>query len=167
MKNISREIKNLAKSLGLEHDIVGRSNTIADLADGSQWNTLSEELESEENEMASAMSGRQDRDLATLMALGGWLRALDAISGRLAANFTADGAMLLRQPATGVYFARRLAEMPAKVQTSPMIAELRRGLPEIQAMLSLPPSPGPSAADAMKLNALTGALLSAVMTHEK
>ena len=37
VRNISREIKSLAKTLGLEHDLVIRSNSIGDFADARQW----------------------------------------------------------------------------------------------------------------------------------
>ncbi|MEQ1853007.1 MAG: hypothetical protein ABMA01_15625 [Chthoniobacteraceae bacterium] len=167
LKNVSREVKNLAKALGLEQDIVRRSNTIADFADGMQWDALSEELEAVQNELAAAMSGRQDGDLVTLLVLGAWLRAIEVVSGHLAASYTPAGAKTLRQPAIGSYFIRRLTAMPARIQGSTLVAELQRRLPEIHALLSQPAGATPSAADAAKLKELTSGLVTSLITQEK
>ena len=45
VKNVSMEIKLLAKSLGFEQEFMLRNNSIADFADSRQWDALDEELE--------------------------------------------------------------------------------------------------------------------------
>src|SRR6266446_7393972 len=56
VKNISREIKNLAKGLGLEQEVVNRSNSISDFAEGHQWEAVGQELDAVQNELSVAMS---------------------------------------------------------------------------------------------------------------
>ena len=55
VKNVSMEIKLLAKSLGLEQEIMGRSNSIAEFADNRRWDALVEELEAVRGELGAAM----------------------------------------------------------------------------------------------------------------
>jgi hypothetical protein len=167
LKNIAREVKNLARSLGLEQELVGRSNTVSDFAEGAQWKGLSGEIEAVQNEITSAMGSRQDHDLVTLMLFGGWLRSLDAIGGQLAAKFSAKGAGVLRQTAIAEQFAQRLAAMPARRLELPLIAELRRGLAEIQAAFPRRDGPVPSVEEAVKLRTVTQALLTRIETQEK
>jgi hypothetical protein len=154
IKNISHEIKGLAKGLGLGQDVVNRSNSISDFADGRQWEALGEELEAVQNELAAAMNGHQDRELVALMSLGAWLRAVEIVSGFLVENYDPGRAGALRQPSVCSYFARRLDAMPAKIKATPPLAVIRPGLQEIQRAISSSREQPPSAADVKKLNAL-------------
>jgi hypothetical protein len=136
VKNVSMEIKLLARSLGLEQEFTARNNSIADFADSRQWEALDEELESVQSELASAMAARRDGELSTLMSLGCWLRAVEIASAQLAANYTSDGARILRLPAVGEFFAARLDALPEKTRALPAVAELQRRLPALNAALS-------------------------------
>lgn len=167
VKNIYREIRNLAKGLGLDRDLVSRGNSIADFADGRKWDALAEVFDAVQNELAAAMDGRQDHAFATLMALGGWLRAVDVLGGHLSANYTPEGARALRQPAVGSHFVRQLAAMPPKISAMPMVAQLHRGLSEIQAALAFPAEHPPSAEDVARLKNLTTALMTVIGIPEK
>ena len=167
VKNISREIKSLAKALGLEHDLVIRSNSIGDFADARHWSALSAEFEAVQNELAAAMNARQDHEFVTLLVLGGWLRTLEIITGHLSSNYTPEGARTLRQPAIGSYFAKRLAAMPAKIAASPTVTALRRDLPDIYAAVSFPAAKPPSAEDLGRLKSLTTGIVMAMGTLEK
>ena len=138
VKNISMEIKLLAKSLGLEQEFTARSNSIADFADNRRWDALDEELEAVQAELAAAMTARSDTDLVTLMSLGCWLRSVDVAAAQLAAEYTPQGAKILRLPAVADFFASRLDALPAKIKTLPTIAEIQRRLPALGASLSLP-----------------------------
>ena len=167
VRNISREIKSLAKTLGLEHDLVVRSNSIGDFADARQWNALSAEFEAVQNELAAAMNARQDHAFVTLMVLGGWLRTLEIIAGHLSTNYTPEGARALRQPALASYFARQLDAMPAKISASSMLTSLGRELPDIYAAVSFPNAQPPSAEDLGRLKNLTSSIVAAIGTPEK
>jgi hypothetical protein len=138
VKNLSTEIKFLAKSLGFEQEFVGRSNSIADFADNRQWDALDEELEAVQTELAAAMNAQRDDHLAILMSLGCWLRAVEIASSHLASAYTAEGAKILRQPGVGASFVARLGTLPARTKAIPVVAELQQRLPALDAALSSP-----------------------------
>lgn len=167
VKNVSREIKLLAKSLGLEQDFMVRNNSIADFADGRQWEVLDEEFEAVQSELAAAMSGQRDDELATLMSLGCWLRSMEIVSAHLAANYTTEGAEILRQPAVGEFFTARLDALSAKVRTIPVIAEIHRRLPALGVALSRPAETPPSREAVATLHNLTAGLIHLIFTPEK
>ena len=167
VKNVSREIKQLAKSLGLEQEFTVRNNSIADFADGRQWEALDEELEAVQSELAAAMGGQRDGELATLMSLGCWLRSVEIASAHLAANYTGDGAKILRQPAVGEFFAARIEALPAKIKTIPVIAEIQRRLPALAATLSLRPENPPSDEAVTNLHRLTEGMIHLIAAQEK
>ena len=61
VKNIGRDIINLAKPLGVQQDIINRGKSLTDFAEHGQWDTLKEELEATQNEVKTAMADNKDR----------------------------------------------------------------------------------------------------------
>jgi hypothetical protein len=167
VKNVLMEIKLLAKSLGLEQEFMMRSNSIADFADGRQWEALDEELEAVQGELASAMGGHRDGELVALMSLGCWLRSVDIASAHLAANYTTDAAKILRQPAVGEFYSARLAALPEKIKALPVIAEIQRRLPALAATLSLPAEHPPSREAIADMHNLIAGIINLIAAPEK
>jgi hypothetical protein len=167
VKNVSMEIKLLAKSLGLEQEFMVRSNSIADFADGRQWDTLDEELEAVQSDLAAAMSGQRDDDLAMLMSLGCWLRSVEIAAAQLAANYTPDGAKILRQPAVGEFFTARLDALPAKIKTIPAVAEIHRRLPALGTALSLSAETPASSETVNGMHTLLAGMINLIALPEK
>jgi hypothetical protein len=167
VKNVSREIKLLAKSLGLEQEFVGRNNSIADFADGRRWEALDEELEAVQSEFAIALNAQHDDALVTLMSLGCWLRSLEIVSAHLGAHYTVESAAILRQPAVSEFFTTRLDAFPAKVKTIPVVAEIQRRLPALGAVLSLPAETPPTSDAVTGLKSLTTGMLNFITAPEK
>jgi hypothetical protein len=167
VKNVSREIKALAKGLGLEQEFIVRNNSIAAFADGRQWEVLDEEFEAVQSEFAAAMSVRRDDELAVLMALGCWLRSMETVSAHLAANYTTQGAGILRQPGVGGFFAARLDMLSAKITSIPVIAEIHRGLPALDTALSQPAETPLSGEAAAAMHTLTAGMMRALSAPQK
>ncbi len=167
VKNVSREIKLLAKSIGLEHEFMVRNNSIADFADGRQWEALDEELEAVQSEFAAAMSARRDDELATLMSLGCWLRSIEIVSALLASNYTTDSAGILRQPSVAEFFTARLSAFQTKVATIPAIAEIQHRFPALVVALSFPMETPPSNEAITSLHRLTAGMIDLLITQEK
>lgn len=167
VKNVSREIKVLAKSLGLEQEFMGRNNSIADFADDRRWDALDEELEAVQSEFAAALTAQSDDGLVTLMSLGCWLRSMEVVSTHLAANYTAEDAAILRQPAVGEFFTARLDALPDKLKTIPVVAAIQRHLPALSAVLSLPVETPPSSDAVTSLQSLTTGMLNLITVPGK
>jgi hypothetical protein len=74
VKNVARDIRALARKIGVEDELVSRGNSIMQFAEDGKWDTLKEELEATQNDVIAAMNAHKDQDLVTLVILGGWLR---------------------------------------------------------------------------------------------
>jgi hypothetical protein len=167
VKNVSLEIKLIAKGLGLEQDYMVRINSIADFADSRQWDALVEEIEAVRGELAATMEGQRDADLAMLMALGCWLRSVDIATAQLAANYTPEDTNILRGSAIGEYFSRRLIALPVKTRALPVIAEILQRLPELSKSLSFPDGNTPPKDKVFGMHRLTAAMISIISAPEK
>ena len=166
VKNAARDIKALAKGLGVEQDLINRGNSIVEFAEKAQWATLREELEAAQNEVITAMTAHQDQDLVTLVMLGGWLRGTEVVSKHIAAHYTEGSARVLRQPAVLQHFVQKLAAMPKKIADTPLLNVVRTGLAEIQKMI-LRRADTLAAEDVTMLSELTKSVMNAVVLKDK
>ncbi len=167
VKNVSTEIKVIAKGLGLEQDFMVRSNSIADFADSRQWDALVEEIEAVRGELAATMEGQRDADLVVLMSLGCWLRAVDIATAQLVANYNPEDVNVLRGSAIGEFFATRLAALPAKTKALPAIAEIQQRLPELNKALSFLDGKTPPKDKVFGMHRITAAMISLIVAPEK
>ena len=128
VKNIGKEIINLAKKLNVSQSVLGRGNSINDFAENNDWNALREELEATQNEVKLDMQEQKDDRLVTLVTLGAWLRGTEIISGLIETSYTPESARLLRQPAIIDYLLDQVARLPEAMKTDPLIVSLRASL---------------------------------------
>lgn len=138
VKNVGREIMNVAKALGVSQSLLGRGNSLIEFADNNAWDALTEELEATENEVKLTMVEQKDRDLVTLTSAAAWLRGLDVASGIVLADEELKGASRLRQPELARHLASRLRELPPRIQRGPLVSGVGRSLESIAAILEIP-----------------------------
>ncbi len=128
IKNIGKEILALAKKLNVSQSVLGRSNSIADFADNNDWNALREELEATQNEVKLDMVDQKDDRLVTLVSLGAWIRGVDLVSGMVSAEYSPEGAKLLRQPAIIEYLLSQIDGLPEAARNQVPLLEIRTAL---------------------------------------
>ena len=128
VKNIGKEIINLAKKLNVSQSVLGRGNSINDFAENNDWNALREELEATQNEVKLDMFGQKDSSLVTLVTLGAWVRGTELASGLIEGSYTPEFARLLRQPAIIEYLLEQIGTLPLAMQEDPLVAKLRSAL---------------------------------------
>ncbi len=155
VKSIGSDVLAIAKKLGVSKDVIERGASIAGFANDKQWDQLKEEMEATQNEVKAGMTERKDDDLVTLVTVGGWLRAMEVMSGYLAKNYTEAGAKLLRQPGIVSFLNKRLEGLSEKAVADPVVAAVRGRMGEIEKLITFPLETAPSADDVKKLNTLT------------
>lgn len=159
VKNIGKDIINLAKALGVSQNILSRGSSITDFADKNEWNTLKEELEETQNEVKQAMSDQHDQELVILVTLGGWIRGTEVVSSWIADNYTEGSAKLIRQPALVNFMRNKLNELPEKTRKDdPLVKTVGDKLEEIEKLVTFPRESVPSVDDVKKLRDAASAL---------
>jgi hypothetical protein len=166
VKNIAKDIRNLAKAINVEEGLVSRGSSIVQFAEAGQWETLREELEATQNEVIAAMVAHKDQGLVTLVMLGGWLRGTDVVSNYIATHYAEESARVLRQPAVVDHFVQKLAEMPKKVIDTPLMDSVRMSLFDIKKAVTFGPQVTPTEADVKKLGELASGVMKTISTKE-
>ena len=166
VKNIGRDIIALAKPLGVGQDILNRGKSLTEFADEGKWDTLKEEFEATQNEVKDSMRENKDADLITLVTLGGWLRATQAMANYVAAHYTEDSAKLLRQAGVVRYLNEKLAALPERVHDEASVRKARAGLGTMEKALTFPADAPPSKEAVQKLDEIATALLKDLATKK-
>ncbi len=151
VKNLGRDILQLAKNLGVPKDILMRGSSITDFAENKQWDQLKEELEATQNEVKDSMHTSKDGDLVTLVSVGGWARGVEVISSYIASHYSEARAKILRQPAIVQYLNKKLDALPEKLRDDPKVRVVRKKMIEIEMLVAFPRDQAPPVEDVKKL----------------
>jgi hypothetical protein len=161
VKNIGKEIINLAKKLNVSQSVLGRGNSINDFAENNDWNALREELEATQNEVKLDMFEQKDSSLVTLVTLGAWVRGTELASGLIERSYTPESARLLRQPAIIDYLLEQIGTLPQAMRDDPLVAKLRATL---EKSLGFVKAETPSKEDVTELHTAMSSVAKAIAT---
>jgi hypothetical protein len=160
VKNIGKDIIDLAKGLGVSQSILTRGNSIGDFAENNDWSALKEELDATENEVKHQMAEQKDNELVSLVTIGAWLRGVQVASTVVAANYKPESAKLLRQPAIVETLVARVDALPERLKKNELVGQVRAGLVEIQTEVT--PAQAPSAETVKAIQKTTTQLIDAI-----
>ena len=132
VKNTGKDIISLARALGVGEHVLARGKSISDFADRNDWSALKEELDATTNEVRLAMAAQRDEGLATLIAAGAWIRAIQV--GSRAAELSGEGKSeeTLSQSELLAYLRDDLEKLPEKSRNAPVVGRVREVLSEME-----------------------------------
>ncbi len=163
VKNIGRDIINLARSLGVSENVLGRGGSISDFADNNEWSVLKEELEATQNEVKMAMKEQGDEDLIVMVTIGGWIRGTEIVSAWLAANYDANAAKLLRQPGIVSFMRGKIEALPERMRKDPLVKKVDGELGGIGKLVTFPIEEPPAREHVDQLRVAVSQLVEAIV----
>lgn len=131
VKELGRDVLSLADAVNVRKSVIARSKSIIEKADHRDWRGVRSEFDGARNDVQAAMDEMNDRNLAQLVSLGGWLRGTDVLTAIVDANYTADGAELLHQPELVRYFKRCIAGMSPRLRKNNLVLRIDKVLDQI------------------------------------
>jgi hypothetical protein len=138
IEQVGRALLRLAKGLGVSDRVTKHSRSILEKAARSQWSDVRQELVRTQAEVEAAMMGLKDEEIAHLVALGGWLRALEITSSVAYDEYTPERARRLIQPELLDYFLDRVATLNPNFKKTPLAQALEKNLREVQTITTKP-----------------------------
>src|ERR1700722_11391951 len=136
VKQIGRDVLELARAIGVESTVLTRTNSIVTKADAGDWISVRRELDGALTDVNRALIELQDAQLAHLVSRGGWLRGTEVLTAVVQKSYSADGADLLNQPDLLRYFQERLAGMPPRLRNNQLVGKIQKSLNEISPLIS-------------------------------
>jgi hypothetical protein len=158
VKQVGRDVLQLARAIGVEKTVLARTNSILTKADSDDWVGVRRELDGALSDVKNAMIQLRDDQLAHLVSLGGWLRGTEVLTSIVGKSYSADGADLLNQPDLLKYFQERLAGMPLRLRNNQLVSKVQKSLDEISPLINQKITP----ASVKRIHDITGDVVKAI-----
>ncbi len=105
VRPISLDLSRYAKAMGAGERVNRHSASLLKNAEDGDLTSFKENLALTQTDVQKELESLGDPDMAHLIALGGWIRALDAATAALGKKFDAEQALIVFQPDIPEYFA--------------------------------------------------------------
>lgn len=128
VKDVGREVIDLATALGLIKSVRPHAQAILDAADKNDWRSIRKEFDQTQKTVRDSMEQMKDVDLSQCVSLGGWLRGTASVTSVVTKSFSADRAELLNQPMLVEHFISAIGKMNPKMKEHPLVSDVTKGL---------------------------------------
>lgn len=135
VKDIGREVIDLATALGLIKAVRPHAQAILDAADKEHWSAIRKEFDQTQKTVRDSMEQMKDVDLSQCVSMGGWLRGTASVTSVVGKNFSADRAELLNQPMLVEHFLATIHKMSPSMKEHAIVADISQGLTSILAKM--------------------------------
>jgi hypothetical protein len=134
--NLGRALLKQARALGVDEEMLRRSQSVRDLAERRKWAALRKELVGAQHEVEAGLVRLRDEEIAHFIALGGWLRGLEASTAAVQTDYSPQRAAKLLRPDLLEYFISRLEESGlAGKRGTPLLQRISQDLKSMEALL--------------------------------
>lgn len=135
VKDIGREVIDLATALGLVKSVRPHAQAILDAADKADWRSIRKEFDQTQKTVRDSMEQMKDVDLSQCVSMGGWLRGTASVTSVVSKNFSADRAELLNQPMLVEHFITTINKMGTNMKEHDTVSDISKGLTGILAKM--------------------------------
>jgi hypothetical protein len=138
LEPVGLSLLNHAKSIGAGERIKSHTKAILDQQNLKDWNNLKAQLSKTQKDVEKEMVLIRDVDLAHLIALGGWIRALEIGCAASLDPYDPNKAAVIAKPLIVEYFVSNLETMERRIQDNKSIVEVVATLKEVQKIVTVP-----------------------------
>ena len=121
LEDVGKAVLRQAKVLGAGTRVTAHTKSILENSGLGEWAKLKEELAKTQKDVQAEMVTLRDVDIAHLVSLGGWMRALEIVAVTASDPYSAEKASKLQRLDTIQYFLESLNGLEPKLQENPNI----------------------------------------------
>lgn len=145
IKPIALDLTRYGRALGVGDKMNTHSAGLLEHAEKGQLGEFKRILSSTQSDVNAELEALRDPDLSHLIALGGWIRALEASAAALAESFDAAKAGVIFYPDAPEYFCEILEGVNPRTARRMEVEKMSRLLRELAALMTLQPEEQPTA----------------------
>ena len=138
MEFVGRAMIKYGKALGAGGRMNKHTQSLFEHSLRGEWNDLKEELARTQTDVEAEMVMLRDVDIAHLISLGGWLRALEISTKTIAMDYAEEKTRQLTRRDIVEYYLGSLDSLHPSLLKNPNLIELRKGIKELMPMVDLP-----------------------------
>ncbi len=163
IKPIALDLSRYGMAMGVGDRMNMHSACLLENAEKGQLEKFKENLSATQSDVNAELTALRDPDLAHLIALGGWIRALDASAAAIESRFDAAQAATIFYADAPEYFDEVLGYLNPQTGSKLKVARMRALLREMAAQMKLAPGEAPSIEKVRALRAITQRLSTLVV----
>jgi hypothetical protein len=125
VEGLAKELTNYGKSLGIGDRVNRHAAAMLDTAKKNQIEELKAELAATQEDVEQELFKLRDADLAHLISLGGWIRALEVAASAVEKQFSPERAEKLMREDIADYYTESVAGLEPSISERPNFLEMR------------------------------------------
>jgi hypothetical protein len=137
VEKLAAELNRYGKALGAGDRINRHAASLLESAKDQKIDQLKKELASTQKDVESELVALRDSDLAHLVSLGGWIRALQVSSGAVKKQFTPARAKELMREDVADYYTEIVGSLEPRISERPNYVALRDHLSKLRTLMVL------------------------------
>jgi len=138
MEGVGRAMIKYGKALGAGGRLAKHQQSLFDYSLKGNWQDLRVELAKTQADVEAEMVQLRDVDIAHLISLGGWLRALEISTQSINDNYTEEKTRQLTRRDIAEYYLMSLDSLHPGITKNPNLQALRKGLEEMIPLFDVP-----------------------------
>ena len=125
VEGLAKELTNYGKSLGIGDRVNRHAAAMLDTAKKNKIEELKAELAATQEDVEQELFKLRDADLAHLISLGGWIRALEVAASAVDKQFSPERAEKLMREDIADYYTESVAGLEPSISERPNFLEMR------------------------------------------
>lgn len=144
IKPIALDLSRFGKAIGVGDQMNSYSASLLEHAEKGQLEEFKRILSTTQGAVNEELAALRDPDLAHLLALGGWVRALDAAAAAIEKRFDATQAAVIFYPDAPAYFSEILSGLHPRTAKRLGVESINPLLGKLAEVMTLAPGESPS-----------------------
>jgi len=137
---LAKDLSRYGKALGAGERVNRHAASLLESAEDSDVDKLKEELAATQKDVEIELVRLRDADLAHLISLGGWIRALEVASTAVKKAYTPDRAKRLMRDDIADYYEYSVGSLEPRISERPSFVKIRELLSGLRNDMALQPN---------------------------
>ncbi|MGJ8657533.1 MAG: hypothetical protein ACSHX6_13875 [Akkermansiaceae bacterium] len=164
---IAKELSKYGRALGAGDRVNRHAKSLLENAKKKNIEALKTELSATQKDVEKELVQLKDADLAHLISLGGWIRALECASAAVNKEFTEERANQLFREDIADYYEGSIGGLEPRISAKPTFVAIREICSGLKIVMTLGPDEEPSEAKVKEITAQAKKLAELALTREK
>jgi hypothetical protein len=147
VRGLAADLSRYGKALGAGDRVNRHAASLLESAEQKKVDQLKKELNSTQKDVEAELVKLRDSDLAHLISMGGWIRALEVSALGVQKTFTEERARTLMREDIADYYTEMVGSLEPRIAERPNFLRMRELLTTLRDEMTLPTGVAPKPAD--------------------
>lgn len=167
VEHLASELTRYGKALGAGNRVNRHAASLLDSAKNKNVEQLKKELTSTQRDVEKELVTLRDADLAHLISLGGWIRALQVSTTAVDKQFSVERARKVMREDIADYYTESVASLEPRISERPNYVEMRNLLAGLRTEMTLADGEEPTPAKMKEIREQAAKLVQLALTRQQ